>query len=84
MPKPTRTLLDDVLANLPKKGQKPWHETLPPEVLAEIEQLRSKFLAGEIPAATKTGFANALAKSLTARGIVIGHRGVEAWLTAKR
>lgn len=84
MPKPKTSLLEDVVANLPTKGQAPWHTTIPADLLEELEAVRQRFLAGEIPRATKTGFAAAISKSLKARGIEIGHRGVEAWLTGKR
>jgi hypothetical protein len=84
MGKPRGSLLDDVVANLPRKGQQPWHTTIPAELLQELEQVRARFLAGEIPSATKTGLATALAKSLKSRGVEIGHRGVESWLNGKR
>lgn len=84
MPKQTTSLLDDVVANLPKKGPASWHETLPPALAEELEQVRQRFVAGEIHGATKTGLAAALSKSLKARGIDIGHRGVESWLNGKR
>jgi len=84
MGKPKSTLLEDVVANLPRKGQHPWHTTLPAELLEELEHVRERFQAGEIPGATKTGLATALAKSLKSRGIAIGHRGVESWLNGKR
>jgi hypothetical protein len=84
MGKPRGSLLDDVVANLPRKGQQPWHTTIPADLLQELEQVRARFEAGEIPGATKTGLASALAKSLKSRGISIGHRGVESWLNGKR
>ena len=84
MGKPKTSLLEDVVANLPRKGQQPWHTTIPAELLQELEQVRARFLAGEIPSATKTGLATALAKSLKSRGVEIGHRGVESWLNGKR
>ena len=84
MGKPRNSLLEDVVANLPRKGQAPWHTMIPPELLEELEALRRQFLAGEIPRATKTGFAAAIAKSLKTRGVEIGHRGVESWLNGKR
>jgi hypothetical protein len=83
MGKTKTSLLDDVVANLPRKGQAPWHTTIAPELLAELEEIKARFLAGQIPAATKTGLATALSKSLKARGITVGHRGVESWLHGK-
>jgi hypothetical protein len=76
-------LMDDVLANLPKKGTTPWHLKLPPDLLDELRQVKAAFEAGAMPKATRTGLAFALSKSLKARGIDIGHRGVEAWLQTK-
>jgi hypothetical protein len=76
-------LMDDVLANLPKKGTTPWHLKLPPDLMAELQQVKAAFEAGAMPKATRTGLAFALSKSLKARGIDIGHRGVEAWLQTK-
>jgi hypothetical protein len=76
-------LIDDVLANLPKKGTVPWHGKLPPDLMAELQQVKAAFDAGTMGKATKTGLAFAISKSLKARGIDIGHRGVEAWLQTK-
>jgi len=84
MPKPKTSLLEDVVANLPTKGQSPWHTTIDPALLQELDDIRKQFLAGEIPRATKTGIASALSKSLKARGVDIGQRGVESWLAGKR
>ena len=47
-------LLDDVLANLPQRTRTSFADVLPPEILAELEEIRSEFRAGRI-AATKTG-----------------------------
>ena len=76
-------LMDDVLAHLPKKGTAPWYSKLPPDLLAELQQVKAAFEAGTIGKATKTGLAFAISKSLKARGIDIGHRGVEQWLQTK-
>lgn len=80
MAKKSGNLVDDVLAKLPRKGTTPWHLQLSPELLAEVEDIRSRFWAGEFPRATKTGMAHALSKSLRDRGVDIGFRGVEKWL----
>jgi hypothetical protein len=76
-------LMDDVLANLPKKGTTPWHQKLPADLLDELRQVKAAFEEGAMPKATRTGLAFALSKSLKARGIDIGHRGVEQWLQTK-
>lgn len=74
-------LLDDVKADLPRKGQPAWHEVLPDDLRQEIESVRAAWLAGELGAsATKTGLATALSKALQARGIDIGRSGVQRWL----
>jgi len=76
-------LIDDVKAELPRKGQPPWHETLPDDLRAEIEDVRKAWLAGQLPAATKTGLSAALSKALKARGVDIGPFGVQRWLESK-
>jgi hypothetical protein len=80
MPKSTK-LLEDVQGLLPKKGFKPWHEKVPADLLAELEEVRRQYRSGAL-GGTKTGTATALSKALQARGIDIGQRGVEKWLVA--
>jgi len=76
-----RTLMDEVLSRIPKKGFKPWHERIPPDLLAELEALRAAFWKGEMPTrTTRTGLSHALAKSLQDRGVHVGHAGVHRWL----
>lgn len=77
----SRTLLEEVRALLPKKGQKPWHERTDPELRKELEAIKADFLAGKMgPGVTKTGLSTALAKSLKDRGMEIGFSGVQRWL----
>lgn len=76
-----RTLMDEVLERIPKKGFKPWNERIPPDLLAELEALRAAFWAGQMPTrTTRTGLSYAISKSLQERGVDIGHSGVKKWL----
>lgn len=74
-----KSLIEEVAQNLPRvKGLRPWHETLPPDLQVECEQVKAAWRAGKM--GTKTGLAWALSKSLKTRGIEIGHYGVMRWL----
>lgn len=75
-------LLDDVLANLPQRTRTSFADVLPPEILAELEEIRSEFRAGRITA-TKTGLGKAIAKSLATRGINAHQTTVTRWLDAR-
>lgn len=79
-----RTLLDDVMEQIPRKGFTPWYERISADLLDELTRLRSQFWRGELGRATKTGLSYALAKSLRDRGVDIGHAGVRKWLEDKR
>lgn len=77
----SRTLLEEVRALLPKKGQVPWHQRVDPALREELETIKADFLAGKMGSGvTKTGLSTALAKSLLERGIQIGTSGVQQWL----
>ena len=74
-----QSLIEEVSGFLPKKkGLAPWHETLPPDLRKECEQVKAAWKAGKM--GTKTGLANALSRSLKLRGIEIGCFGVTKWL----
>ena len=75
-------LLDEVLANLPRRTRTSFAGTLPADILAEVEEIRSEFLAGRIKA-TKTGLGRAIAKSLAGRGINAHQSTVTRWLDAR-
>lgn len=75
-------LLDDVLANLPQRTRTSFADVLPPEILAELEEIRSEFRAGRITA-TKTGLGKAISKSLATRGINAHQGTVTRWIDAR-
>lgn len=72
-------LIDQVRQAMPKKGQPPWYTLVSPDLLAELKEVVESFKAGELKG-SKTGLAYALSKSLEARGVTIGVRGVQSWL----
>lgn len=89
MTKPKRTLLDEVLAELPRKGFVPWYERLDADTHRELAEIRRRFWAGELKnedgrSPTKTGLAYLLSKKLASRGIHIGNTGVVQWLERAR
>ena len=75
-------LLDDVLANLPQRTRQSFADVLPPEILKELEEIRSEFRAGRITA-TKTGLGKAISKSLATRGINAHQGTVTRWLDGR-
>lgn len=75
-------LLAEVIANIPQRTRRTWADTLPPDVLAEVEEIRAEFRAGRI-AATKTGLGKAIAVTLAARGIECHPLTVVRWLDAR-
>ena len=75
-------LLDDVLTNLPRRTRQSFADVLPPEILAELEEIRSEFRAGRITA-TKTGLGKAISKSLATRGINAHQGTVTRWLDGR-
>lgn len=80
MAKEKSSLFNEVVAGLPRRGPAQWQTLITGDLAVELEQIKTKFRAGKIPTATRTGLSMALAKSLKARGIDIGFRGVESWL----
>jgi hypothetical protein len=75
-------LLDEVLANLPRRTRQSFADVLPPEILAELDEIRSEFRAGRITA-SKTGLAKAIAKTLSDRGISAHSSTVTRWLDGR-
>jgi len=61
-----------------------WHGQLPPDVLAELESLRERWVSGEL-GLQKRALARSIIQSLKDRGLpVSGVQGVEHWLCATR
>jgi len=57
-----------------------WHGQLPPDVLAELEALRERWVSGEL-GLQKRALARSIIQSLKERGLpVSGVQGVEHWL----
>lgn len=76
-----KSLRDTVLANLPRKGQAPWHEGVEAGLREELEAMKADFWGGRLgPRVTKTGLSAAIARSLQDHGIDIGPSGVQRWL----
>jgi hypothetical protein len=75
-------LLDEVLANLPRRTRQSFADVLPPDILAEVEEIRSEFRAGRINC-SKTGLGKAISKSLASRGINAHQGTVTRWLDAR-
>jgi hypothetical protein len=81
MAKKSAALLDDIMANIPRKGTVPWFEAIDNDIRIELDTIRTNFHAGRMgPGVTKTGLARAISKSLEPRGVQIGHAGVMRWL----
>jgi len=81
MAKKSAALLDDIMANIPRKGTVPWFEAIDNDLRIELDAIRTNFHAGRMgPGVTKTGLARAISKSLESRGVQIGHAGVMRWL----
>lgn len=77
-----RSIADEVLAEAANRGPgfKPWYERLPEADRLELEQLRARWLAGELPI-HKRALARAIIKVCAERGYhVTGIQGVEAWI----
>ena len=83
--KPT-SIADDVLSRAQNyaPGFAAWHCKLPPDALAELEALRSRWASGEL-AIQKRALARAIIETCRERGYpVSGVQGVEHWLHAAR
>lgn len=75
------TMLDQVRATVRNRGPKRWYQTAPPDVMAELETVRTAYRRREL-AATKSAIATALSKILAGRGITIGQIAITKWLDA--
>lgn len=79
MPKAQRSLLDEVREALPgTRGPRTWYSSLPDDLRDECDRIKAAFRSGAM--GTKTGLSMTLSKALKARGIDIGHSGVQTWL----
>jgi len=80
------SIAEDVLGRAAnyQPGFVAWHCKLPPEALAELEALRSRWASGEV-AIQKRALARAIIETCRERGYpVSGVQGVEHWLNAAR
>jgi hypothetical protein len=82
MAKAKPSLLDSLRDSMSqaRHGGKRWHEKLMPEQLAELAEIKTAWLAGELGTRKKT-LARAISANLAERGICnVGMYGVIAWL----
>lgn len=78
-------LLNDVVANLPGKPKRTWEAAIPPELMAELVEIREQFWSGTLPGnPTRTGLSKAVARSLASRGIQCHSVTVSRWLESGR
>jgi hypothetical protein len=76
------SLSDAIRAAIPPPPRRtlPWHERIPAEVLAELEQLKREHRAGKL-LGTRYGLAVTISEQLRLRGLSdVGIQGVSAWL----
>ena len=81
-PPPSRSLADAIRAADPPPARRTlcWDERLPPELLAELEEVKREYRAGTLKA-SKTGLAMTISTQLRLRGLSdVGRQGIEAWL----
>jgi hypothetical protein len=76
-----KSLRDRIVAKIPARrtGFQPWYERTPPDVMAELEQLRAAWRAGEIES-PKITLARAISQTLAEMGVIVGPQGVVHWL----
>ena len=77
-----KPLLTDVLANVTLPNRHPsWLDRLTPELLAEVEEIRTQYAEGSLGSVDSTSLARAITKSLEARGVTMPqHKQVQRWL----
>ena len=76
------SLADAIRANVPPPPRRtlPWHERIPADVLAELEQVKREHRAGTLPG-TRVALAITISEQLRLRGLSeVGMQGVSAWL----
>lgn len=77
-----RPLIEDVRESLPtvRTGFLPWHQTLPPEAKAEVDEIKQMFMAGKLETKAYT-LARILAEKLAERGLAnVKPQTVSKWL----
>lgn len=77
-----KALLEEVREALPpiRTGFPPWHQTLPPEAKAEVDEIKRMFLAGQLETKAFT-LARILAAKLAERGLAnVKPQTVSKWL----
>jgi hypothetical protein len=70
------------MAAIPTKqpGKIRWDETLPPDVLKELEEIRTLWKSGQLSSPKRT-LARAISNQMRERGLArVGPEGVEGWL----
>jgi hypothetical protein len=78
----SKSLSDAIRAAIPPPPRRtlPWHERIPADVLAELEQVKREHRAGTLPG-TRYGLAATISEQLRLRGLSdVGIQGVSAWL----
>lgn len=77
-----KPLLAEVLANVNVPNRHPsWLDKLTPELLAEVEDIRTQYAEGSLGSVDSTTLARAITKSLQARGVTMPqHKQVQRWL----
>jgi len=76
------SLADAIRAAIPPPPRRtlPWHERIPADVLAELEQVKREHRAGTLPG-TRVALAITISEQLRLRGLSeVGMQGVSAWL----
>ena len=76
------SLADAIRAAVPPPPRRtlPWHERLPADVLAELEEVKREHRAGKLQG-TRVALAITISEQLRLRGLSdVGMQGVSAWL----
>lgn len=75
------SLTDEILSypGLVRSPTRFWYETIPPDLLAELEALKKAFHAKEVQATT-IGMSRSIASAVTKRGYPIKFEAVRRWL----
>lgn len=75
-----KSILDEVLANIPTRMPQSWHQRIAPEHAGTVKEIREAWFAGKL-GTKKITAARAIAKTLGDLGIAkVGPQGVLAWL----
>jgi hypothetical protein len=78
----SKSLSDAIRAAIPPPPRRtlPWHERLPADVLAELEEVKREHRAGKLQG-TRVALAITISEQLRLRGLSdVGRQGIEAWL----